>query len=171
MSLLTRLGDLITAIGADIKALGPAWTTVSVSGSNVVNSTTTLADISALVIPSNLATGTYELECKIPFTSAAATTAPYFTTIYPAQVLPAWTWEIPDGKYNLSVLNQSVSAELAGGAGTPVASPSRFCAKWEGLFFVTGAMASTIKIQFRSEVAGSAITVMPPAFIRYRKIA
>lgn len=177
MSLIDRLGSLITAVGADIKSLQtqingmePPWTHKIHSGANVTNSTTTFADITALTIPTTLVAGTYELEGRVFFSSAAVTTAMYLTMVYPAQVVPGISWQIPDGQYNLSILNQGVSAEAAGGAAAPGISPKRYAAMLDGMFTVTGAMASVAKVQFRSEIAGSLITVFPGTFIRYRRM-
>lgn len=176
MSLLSRIGDLITAIGADVKSLNTAvaavdqpWTYIR-QASNQANSTTTLADLTGMTLGTSLAAGTYEIEAKFMYSSAAATTALYMSLVYPAQVDPAISWEIAEGGFNYSVYHVVSSAVLAGGAASPAANKNVF-ARLDGFFTVSGAMASAMKIQFRSEVAGSAVTVKPPSFIRYRRLS
>lgn len=176
MSLASRLASLISAIGADVKslqtqinALDAPWTYLRVTGSNVTNNTTSLSDVTGLTTGTGLAAGTYEIEGKILFTSAAATTAAYFSLIYPAQINPGVTIEVAEGAFNFSTYHVVATGVLAGGAAAPAANKN-LLARVSGFFVVSGAMASTMKLQFRSEVASSTITVKPPSYIRYRKV-
>lgn len=170
MTLQTRLADLITAVGTDIKSLqsqitavvsgssGP-WTYV-VLGSDVVNSTVTAASVVAT--GTGLATGKYALEGKIWYTTAATTTDPAFTLTFPAQVTTAYSWQ------------DAVSISSASGTISMVdnvAQSSQYLTKLDGIFIVSAAMASAISALIATKVASSAVTAKAGSFIRYRKIA
>lgn len=181
MSLASRLADLITAIGADIKSLqtqinnissgADPWTYLVVTPTDVPNSTVTAADVTGLSIPSTLATGKYILEGKLFFTSAATTTGAQFGLVFPAQVDLAAMWQVPATATTSTTHNQTATATYSGGTAAPVVAPADSVALLDGVFSVNSAMASAITVQQRSEVAASAIVCKVGSFIRYRKIA
>lgn len=173
MNLEARLALLITAIGADVKALqsqitsltsgasGP-WTYV-VLGSDVANSTVTPANV--VSTGTTLAAGKYALEGKMWWTTVASTTEALFNMTFPAQVTLADAWRqsisVTSASGIVTIAQNTASADTAGSYLTLV----------DGIFTVTGTMASAISAQMKSTVASSAVTAKAGSYISYRKIA
>ena len=173
MSLQTRLAALITAIGADIKSLqaqitaltsgstGP-WTYV-VASSDVVNSTVTASSV--VSTGTGLSAGKYVLEGKMWWTSAVSTTEPTFSLVFPAQIAIGAAW-----RDSLSIVTTSTGATITDNVATPGQTNS-YLTQVEGIFTVTGTMASSLSAQIASKVASSSVTAKAGSYISYRKIA
>ena len=205
MSLETRIQSLITAIGADIKALfgkqdklisGVNLKTVNgeslLGGGGIVtgtgftpliatiaatqaSTTTTFVDVTQLSVPL-VANATYEIDCFVTFQSAATTTGLGLGFTSPAGSRPMVEVVVP-------ILSTAVASALrtffpnattttSGSVlGTGVSAiTSNHTARISGVV-VVGGTAGNFQIQFRSEVASSAITLQIGSSLIARRIA
>jgi len=144
--------------------LFPALT--STLAAPAINSTVTMID-SGLVIPqANLeANAIYEIDVRLIFRSAAASTGAYFELTGP-------TTETDWIDLEISYQGFAGAINLAWGAlhGNTAGNTDNFLAGYKGYFKTTStAPTSPIKLRFRSEAGGSAVTLLF-GFIRLSRL-
>jgi len=169
MTLAERLSELVSAIGADIKSLATrvstleagsgGGSTVAASSSDQSSSATTLADATGLSA-SVAASARYRLEAFVSFSSAAVDTGLSLGFTLPAGAVgmleiaipSVSTWSAPDTRLITSSQSGSITSP-----GVPAAA-TVYTARVSGIV-KTGTTAGSFKIQFASEVSGSAVTL------------
>jgi hypothetical protein len=158
---------------------------VNVVASNQANSTVTPAVITELT-EAGLAAGTYVFKVWIAYQAAATTTglemfANFTGTV--SRFISTWYSLTTGGAAATGVLDQAttLTAQMMEGKGqrakdvasgptqgVDTANADQF-AVIEGLFIATG--SGDFQVKFRSEVAASAVTIMPGTTLELRKVA
>lgn len=142
--------------------------TDSLSSTNIVNSTTTFADITGLRVELE-AFGIYEATGLLLVQSAATTTGIGVTATVPAGATISGVFSHPSAVNALTLgyvtASGSVSNDTTGfpAIGTTYLVEFRAC-------IVNGSTAGSIQLQFRSEVAASAVTVLTNSSLSVRKL-
>lgn len=142
----------------------PQWVRL---GSDFTESAGTLTDTSLQFTPA--ASSTYLVEVFLAFTSAVSTTGCHFTLSGPASGATLQTQELRVGTASSTELIrfQAFDTVIPGGA-SQTATPTFGTAK---AIVVTGSSPSgVVKLQAKSEVASSLMTILAGSCMRYTKV-
>lgn len=166
MSLQGRLSSLITAIGADIKALRKLTSRLTAS---VANSTVTYASTGLSI---TLEAGkTYEIKAFGQFQSAATTTG--------IGLRLGGTATATRIRYNIFIYGMGTANTLSVRSptsinGSPTASPGVAAAATEYPWTIEGLIVvnagGTLTVDFMSEVAGSAVTIQSDSYLEVQEV-
>lgn len=142
-------GDTVNGAGSD------PWTYVKLA-SDVANSTVTLADVTGLSF-TVIANATYLVELTGTFQSAATTTGVAVALMIPSGSISGQALHPISTTVSNSV-EQNASAATSG-ATTGVRAAATNVPVWGRWIVAVGATGGVVKMQFRSEVAASAVTM------------
>lgn len=155
------------ATGPQGVAGDPGWTFAKITA-DVSNSTVTLADVTGLSFTAAANTD-YDFEFLVPFTSSALTTGLALALNGPGTpTLLAVRIEVPIGAGTEVDRHTNAYNTEALGTAVDVVNVARL-ARILGVLR-NGATAGSVIARFRSEVAGSAVTVKAGAVVRWKAI-
>lgn len=156
-----------------INAVANEWTELVTTGDIIVNSNTTLTNVTELAF-SVVSGRTYYIECTVKFRAQATTTGITLTigTSNTAAGDLACQVNIPiaaDG--TAAIFGGSISSlgDVVTSTGVQTAQPTWFCANIKGAFVCTA--SGTLVPQFRSEVNGSNVNFGTGSIILVREFA
>lgn len=175
-TLLSRITDLIAAIGSDVKSLqsqitynADPWTYVKLAA-NVTNNSTTPVDTLLAFTPE--AGQLYEFEAMLYVQSAATTTG-----VQPGIKWPASNVDQIMAKIEVAISATGVVNRLFGAtttqraAGTAVAAINENTyAFMKGSFKTSGVPSSNFIITLASEVASSQVQITANSWLKYRTV-
>lgn len=184
-SLASRLGDLITAIGADIKDLvtrvtaleggggggGDGWTYVKLT-TDFNNSTTTESASPLTFTPD--ASSHYEFEARLYVRSAATTTGVQVGIDWPSSGnIVENHGVIQTGSSGTAITTRvfgDVVTQYAAATGIRAANTTEWC-EVKGTMVTNGTTPTALTLVLKSEIASSQVTIRANSWIRYRKLA
>lgn len=174
-----NIGDTIAWNGTEwvVTTPSPGISLTKFVVSNQSYSTTSLTDISDLAIPM-LANGVYLIDCIVTFQSAATTTGLNLGIITPSgcsnkvEIIVSLSQNSAAvTKLRIFMPRSTVALNLGNVVGTGVlAIDSNHSARITGVI-ENGATAGNCKIQFASEVNGSAVTVQSGSYLNLIRVA
>ncbi|UVO52968.1 hypothetical protein [Sphingomonas sp. SUN039] len=142
-------GDTVNGAGSD------PWTYAKLA-SDVANSTVTLADVTGLSFTA-VANATYLVDLTGTFQSAATTTGVAMALAIPSGSISGQALH-PISTTTSNSVEQNASAATSG-ATTGVRAATTNVPVWGRWIVAVGATGGVVKMQFRSEVAASAVTM------------
>ena len=174
-----NIGDIITWNGTNWVASSPSVgiSLTEIVASNQQSTSTTLGDISDLLIPI-VANGVYLIDCIVTFQSAATTTGINLGINTPTGCVNKIEITVSVNQNAASAAqlrffmpNSGVSWNLGNIVGTGVLTiNSNQSARITGVI-ANGSTAGNCKIQFATEVSGSAVTVQSGSYLNLIRVA
>jgi hypothetical protein len=178
VTLLSRLGELITAIGADIKridadiaALGGGsggadpWTHQALTAL-YTNTTVTASNVFAGFTPA--ANTRYIVDCLLSAYSAATATGIQTGLAGPTTGITAAAVKVSTPLTATTEQLSSIGLNAFSAPGTSLVTPNLILV--QAIIETATPGAGNIRLQARSEVAGSAINIRPGSSMRWRTI-
>lgn len=141
------------------------WTQQAITGTQYSNSTTTASDVFTGFTPA--AQQRHIVEAQLLVSSAAATTGVQIALAGPAGQLREGAVKIVSASAAATDFITHTTLNTFQAAAAGLTTPSLIFV-WAMLNWGATAPASAVKLQAKSEVAGSAINIYPGSFLRWR---
>lgn len=151
----------------DAPTAADPWTTL-VATADTANTTVTGVNVTGLQA-SSLPVGLYTFESLLSVSSAVVTTGVQVGMVWPAQVSGRYRAAVPISSTTEAVAHATASGVYVAATGVGVAN-AVYLARIDGVFRVTGTLASVFAVSVRSEIAATEVRVRADSFLRYRRI-